>query len=684
MSENAGSRIERTKNRMKAQDRIANAAPRAKPFQEILGERLSRRQALLGGLGLAAGTLFAGAGVAACGGGGSDTDTDGGSDDGGDPGPTTSLNFESIPGQDTIDTTVADGYRQQVLIPWGTGILGSYPSFDASGATSHSGADQAEMIGTNHDGMYYFPIDGSSSHGLLVVNHEYTNSELFGSAGRTEDVNGAPTVADEVRKDINAHGVSVVEVIRNGSGEWIPVNTGMNRRITGSTPMDFSGPVAGTALLVTPYDNTGRSTRGTINNCGNGTTPWGTYLTCEENFQGYLYNTVGGAIPPEQDRYGISDGGFGYLWANVAGDASEVNREFERWDVNPTGAGPTDDYRNEVNCFGWMVEVDPQDPSSTPKKRTAMGRFRHEGSAHSPAQDGRKLAFYMGDDARFEYLYKFVTRDAYNASSPDPDMLDNGTLYAAQFNADGTGTWLPLDYATQAALQADAFLSNQAQVLCFARMAADILGATPMDRPEWTTVDPVTGELYFTCTNNTRRDMPGEENPPNPRLNNAHGHIIRIKEDADAPDATTFAWDIFAFGSNATADPAYNISGLDLDNELGSPDGIWMDPRGLLWIQTDNGAPLDSNSNDQVLCVIPSELPDNRLVRPATQKQMRRFFVGPRGCEVTGIAMTPDYRTIFFNIQHPDATWPDGPGTLARSATIAISREDGGTIGIDG
>ena len=260
-------------------------------------------------------------------------------------------------------------------------------------------------------------------------------------------------------------------------------------------------------------------------------------------------------------------------------------------------------------------------------------------------------------------------------------MLDNGTLYAAQFNADGTGTWVALDYA-EPALQADAFLTSQAEVLCFARMAADIMGATPMDRPEWTTVDPLTGELYFTCTNNTRRGA-GQENAANPRADNAHGHIIRIKEDGDAPDATTFTWDFFCFGSNASADASYNISGLDLSNELGSPDGIWMDPRGLLWIQTDNGAPLDSNSNDQVLCVIPSELPGDRTITPATQPQLRRFFVGPQGCEVTGVAMTPDFKTIFFNVQHPDATWPDGPGTIARSATVAISRNDGGTLGID-
>ena len=178
--------------------------------------------------------------------------------------------------------------------------------------------------------------------------------------------------------------------------------------------MQFSGPVAGDPLLVTPYDNSGMTTRGTINNCGNGTTPWGTYLTCEENFQGYMLQHRRGAIPNEQDRYGIGASGFGYLWANVAGDGSEVDREFERWDCNPTGASATEDYRNEVNCFGWMVEIDPQDPQSTPKKRTAMGRFRHEGSAHSPAVNGQKLAFYMGDDARFEYLYKFVTEDDYS------------------------------------------------------------------------------------------------------------------------------------------------------------------------------------------------------------------------------------------------------------------------------
>ena len=671
----------RPHNRVHGDDTIDNINPRGTPFQEIVEKRLSRRDALRGSLGMAVGTLFAGAGLAACGSSSTPTVEDAG-DDTPSPEPSTQLNFESVAGSDLDQLHVADGYQTQVLIPWGTGILGSYPEFDDTGATTNTSTEQAQQIGTNHDGMYFFPIDGSSERGVLVLNHEYTNSgTLYGDAGRSEDATGAPTDADQVRKDINCHGVSVVELIKGSDGTWFPLNTGYNRRITAATPMMLTGPAAGDPLMVTPYDPSGMATRGTVNNCGNGTTPWGTYLTCEENIQGYLTDQSA-TVSPEKARYGINAGGFGYRWANVAGDPTEVDREFERWDTTPTGAGPTDDFRNEANCFGWMVEIDPMDPTSTPKKRTAMGRFRHEGSATSRPITGQPLAFYMGDDARFEYIYKFVTADNWDPTSPPADMLDRGTLYVARFDADGTGEWLALDYASNATLQAN--FASQAEVLIYARIAADLLDATPMDRPEWSTVDQQTGEIYLTLTNNTRRGNTGQpgSDAANPRAPNSHGHIIRFKEDGDRADATTFTWTIFVFGSEASGDADQNRSGLTLDNEFASPDGLWMDPRGLLWIQTDNGAPLDSNSNDQVLAVLPSELPGERTVTPTTQDHLRRLFVGPAGCEVTGITMTPDYKTMFINIQHPRGEWPGYGGSIPRSGTVAISRVDGGTIGI--
>ncbi len=653
---------------------VRSQAGSGETLQSIVQRRLSRRDALKGGLGLAVTTLFAGAGLSGCGSSGSSNSA---------VLPTLpTLNFDSIPGSSADALAVAAGYETEVLIPWGTPILGSMPAFDDSGASSNSAAQQAEQIGSNHDGMTFFPVAGSSTHGILVLNHEYRNSgTLFGNAGRTEDGSGAPTDPDQVRKSINAHGISVVEIMKTASG-WTVVNSTLNRRITAATPMQFSGPAAGDDLLITKYDVAGMSTRGTVNNCGNGETPWGTYLTCEENIQGYLIDTSA-TVAPEKSRYGINDAGFGYLWSNVAGDASEVNDEFARWNTTPSGADATTDYRNEANCFGWVVEIDPNNASSTPVKRTAMGRFRHEGCATSRPINGQPLAFYMGDDARFEYVYKFVTDDNWNAASPPADMLDRGTLYVAKLNDDGTGTWLPLDITRSPALAAQ--FSRQAEVLVYTRMAADTLGATKMDRPEWATVDPQTGEVYLTLTNNSRRGDPGNEGAtsPNPRAPNSHGHIIRMREDGDRADAETFTWDIFVFGSNASAAASQNISGLTLDNEFGSPDGLWMDPRGLLWIQTDNGAPLDSNSNDQLLAVIPSELPNSeRAIDGSTTDYLRRMFVGPEGCEVTGITMTPDARTLFVNIQHPRGTWPGGAGTIPRSATVAISRTDGGTIGV--
>ncbi len=661
---------------------IEERTAKGTPFGEVLEARLSRRDALKGSLGLAAVTFFAGTGLTAC--GGDDDD-----DSSGDGTATSRLTFDPVALNSDNAITVPEGYEYQVVIPWGTGITGGFPAFDPSGATTNSAAEQAQQTGSNHDGMHFFPLgEGNSERGILCVNHEYTNGgTLYGNAGRTEDESGAPTVADEVRKDINAHGVSVVELRKGGDGAWQVVNSGKNRRITAATPMQFSGPVAGTEFLVTAYDNSGMTTRGTVNNCGNGYTPWNTYITCEENIQGYVYDTSGD-ISAVKQRYGISESGFGYLWAAVAGDASEVNGEFARFDTAPTGASANEDYRNEANCFGWIVEIDPMNPSSTPKKRTAMGRFRHEGAAASNATPGKPLAFYMGDDSRFEYIYKFVTAEDWNPDSPNPDMLDNGTLYVAVFNSDGTGEWRALDLVNNPTLQTanvpelgNRAFKSQAEVLVYTRLAADVVKATPMDRPEWATVDPNTGEVYFTLTNNTDREA-DQTSASNPRGPNTHGHVIRISEDGDDPAATTFAWDIFVFGSNASADATFNLSGLTEKNEFGGPDGMWMDPRGVLWIETDNGAPLDSGSNDMLLAVVPANLGDDRTVRPDNQADLRRFLVGPSGCEVTGLHMTPDHKTLFVNVQHPGGTWPGGEGTIPRSATVAVSRKDGGEIAL--
>nr|MBV6629782.1 PhoX family phosphatase [Oceanococcus sp. HetDA_MAG_MS8] len=648
---------------MDRQDRKGNAKlsnSQSPHLNELLEHKLSRRSTLKGGLGLASTTIFAGAGVSAC------------SDSDGDSVPA-ELKFTNVSGSDAFDLVkVPEGYVAEILVPWGTPLAANGPNWAGDG--SNSAAEQAQQVGENHDGMHYFPIDGSRN-GLLVMNHEYTNGTLFAGEGRSEDADGNPTDPDEVRKDINAHGVSVLEITRADNGQVSFVqNSVFNRRITAATPMMLTGPAAGDALLQTPYDPSGMMTRGTVNNCANGHTPWGTYLTCEENIQGYFI-TSDENPPRETERMGIGATGFGYLWAKVAGAADEDNGEFARWDVSTSG-----DWANEANCFGWVVEIDPTDPNSVPKKRTAMGRMRHEGCQPGRIRSGEKVAFYMGDDARFEYFYKFVTARAYNPNGDNTDMLDEGTLYVAKYEADGTGTWMPLDVSQNAALAAE--FVTQANLLVNTRSAADILGATPMDRPEWATVDPNTGEVYVTLTNNTRRN-PGDENAANPRAPNTHGHIVRMAEEGGAADATRFTWDIFVFGSPASADSSFNISGLTADNEFGGPDGIWFDPRGVLWIQTDNSQPLDygDDPSDQMLAVIPSRLPGDRTINPETQSQLKRFFVGPRGCEVTGVVMTPDYRTMMVNVQHPGGSWPANDGsTRPRSATVVIRREDGGEI----
>lgn len=645
-------------------------------MDEVLAVRLSRRDTLRGGLGLAATTIFAGAGVAAlsgCSSNGSGTAT--GSGDAISSG----LSFNSVAGSTAEDmVAVPEGFSAQILAPWGTPISGSRPAFNGDG--TNTAADQANQMGQNHDGMYYFPLSQSdpSARGLLVMNHEFSNSTLFAGSGRQENADGRPTDVDEVRKEINAHGVAVIEVERDENGQVsLVAGSSFNRRITAASPMRLSGPAAGSSFMVTQFDNSGMTTRGTVNNCARGFTPWGTYLACEENIQGYFITDE--ATPPrETDRFGINPFGFGYFWSNVAGDPSEDNGEFARFNITPTGASANDDFRNEANTYGWVVEINPFDPTSTPVKRTAMGRFRHEGCEPGRIMPGRQIAFYMGDDSRFEYFYKFVTTDAFDPDRPNPNMLDDGDLYVAKFNDDGSGEWLLLDFASNPALAGD-FVS-QADVLVNTRTAADILGATPMDRPEWSATDPNTGEIYLTLTNNTRRNA-GDETAANPRAPNTHGHVIRLAENDDDPAATGFIWDLFVFGSNANAEPAFNISGLDADNEFGSPDGIWFDGRGVLWIQTDNGAPLDFGGNDQMLAVIPSQLGGDRTVNPDTQASLKRFFVGPAGCEVTGVEMTPDYRTMFVNIQHPGGSWPANDGSARpRSSTVVITRDDGGEI----
>ncbi|EEY73359.1 putative phosphatase [Grimontia hollisae CIP 101886] len=561
---------------------------------------------------------------------------------------------------------------------------------------SNTAKDQLNAMGMHHDGMHFFPLNNSDEEGLLCINHEYIDLHALHPNGPTVN-NGLRTLVDEVRKEINAHGVSVVR-IRLEDNKWVMINNDpLNRRYTGATEMDVSGPLANTSFLITKYSSNGNTVRGTLNNCGNGYTPWGTYLTCEENWPGYFVNT--GTLTKEQARIGVSDDNTRYLWETLAGNAQEVDDEFTRFNVTPSGASASEDYRNEANGHGYIVEIDPYTANSRARKRTALGRFRHEGCVFGNVKHGKPVVFYSGHDSRFEYIYKFESAARWNkrdARRTDrltvgDKYMDEGTLYVARFNDDGTGTWLPLtlgSVTTDGGTLADHFDSLEAIILNTPG-AADKVGATPMDRPEWCAVDPFSGSAYMTLTNNTRRT---EGNSANPRVNNKFGHIIRWDE---GHRSTEFTWDIFVFGAPADGDADTNRSGLTEFNQFASPDGLAFDKRGIMWIQTDNGADeVEEYTNDQMLAVVPSPLMDdafNQLpISEENQGELRRFFVGPNGCEVTGFAVSPDYRSVFVNIQHP-RNWPysddateETPGDVKlrpRAATVVIRRNDGGPIG---
>ncbi|MGI2258162.1 PhoX family protein [Shewanella sp. GXUN23E] len=665
-------------------------------FDQVLEQHLSRRNFVKGGLGLGAMTAFAGMGLTAC---------NSGTETVISPAPTlpvppptqasVKLGFNSIEGSLTDAVAIPPGYSAQVLAPWGTPLNDKAAEWQSDG--SNTAEDQANAVGMHHDGMHYFPLDGSSEDGLLVINHEYLDLKALHPNGATV-VSGKRTIVDEVRKEIYAHGVSVVRIRKSGNQWQVVKNDPHNRRITGASSIDIAGPLAYSAYLETRFSPDGSQSRGTFNNCGNGYTPWGTYLTCEENWPGYFVNR--GDLTDDQARIGLSTSNTNYRWDTLAGHADESLDEFTRFNVTPFAGSAAQDYRNEANGHGYIVEIDPYNPNTRAVKRTALGRFRHEGCTFGKLEAGKPITFYSGHDSRFEYLYKFVSAANWDPTDANPanrlatgdKYMNEGTLYVAKFNADGTGQWLPLtlDSVTKdGKTLADSFPSLAAIILNTAG-AADALGATEMDRPEWCAVDPFTGSAYLTLTNNSKRT---EANPANPRLKNNFGHIIRWDEGENAGE---FSWDIFVFGSSDNADSDTNRSGLTDLNQFASPDGLAFDARGIMWVLTDNGADeVTSYTNDQMLAVVPSTLMDangkQQVISSGNQTELRRFFVGPNGCEVTGFAMTPDYKNMFANIQHP-GNWPysanaaeatpGGQTVRPRAATVVFTKNDGGEVGI--
>jgi uncharacterized protein len=607
--------------------------------------------------------------------------------------------FEPISAAFVDEVRVPQGYRVQVLYSWGdpTGISEYMPSFQASGGVSvNSAADQAFQAGMDHDGMHFFPLGGrkDDNAALLCINHENIQPEFLLGPGLSS--------ADRVAKMKNAHGVSVIE-IRQDRDEWAVVRPSRYaRRITADTPIRISGPAAGDPMLRTAAEPEGQWVLGTLNNCANGHTPWGTYLTCEENFNGYFQtsSTNPAAITPHMRRYGISAdaGGFGPNWHTVD----------SRFDlaVEP----------NESNRFGWIVEIDPRHPDHPPVKHTALGRMKHENAALTLAADGR-VVVYMGDDERNEYIYKFVSRKRYPGNSQSGhDLLDDGTLYVAIFepgaaSADGRGTgrWVPLVLGENG-LTAENGFATQAEVLVKARQAADRAGATMMDRPEWIAVHPQSKEVYVTLTNNNRRgtNAPSANNPngtttagsarpqvddANPRSNNVYGHIVRWREADDDSAALNFTWDVFLFAGDP-ADPA-GVGAAAVTNTVGypnyndpsyrifsAPDGLAFDQRGWLWIETDYAASKTGVQTNMGNC--------HMMLADVSTERIGRFLTGPNGCEITGWTMTPDQKSLFVNIQHPGegggtnattfSTWPNN-STPPRSSTIVITKMDGGVIG---
>ena len=614
-------------------DQVTNRSGN-RPFAEVLEASLTRRTAMAGGLAAMATTFLAPSVVGA--------QSPVVPDPGGDattgrprlPRPNPNLlGFEPVPVAEGGGPTpaISSDYEYQVIIPWGEPILAPYPEH-VNG--QKSAADQEKQIGIGHDGMHFFPERHRNDRGLLCINHEFgRNTHVLGKA--------APESLEDVRLSQAAHGVSVVDLKRDRKGVWEVRKSGKNRRIHVNTPVTFSGPVAGHPLL----GDADRPSYGTVNNCSSGNTPWGTYVTCEENFNGY-FGATGEWTPTEaQERYGFSETGFGYGWEGFD----------PRFDLSNS------DFDGEDNRFGWCVEIDPNRPDIAPVKRTAMGRFKHEGAAFTTGRGGKVVA-YMGDDQRFDYIYRYVSARSWRTMLREgKSPLDEGHLYAAKFNEDGTGEWLELTIENE--LLAERF-ADQAEVLTYARLAADILGATPMDRPEWTTVVPPTGDVFCTLTNNSQRTEPG---PANPLAPNADGHIIGWR-DTQKNTGDTFYWGIWIIAEDTHG----------TEDTFSDPDGIWADPDGRLFIQTDGGQ--KDGLNNQM------------LVANLLTGELRRLLTGVTADEITGIAYTPDRRTMFANTQHPgngDPTLtnfpvenetPDGV-TIPRDATFVITRKNGGVVG---
>ena len=623
-------------------DDLANPyVPGENSLETILEKMLNRRQILSGGATVAATTVI-GMGLAGC--DGNDNPTTTGPVVQPTPAPGLKLGFVGVPKSLEDKVTVPPGYTATVLYRTGDPLNAATPVYANNG--SESGDSFDFRAGEHHDGLYFFGVGSNgrfdpsvSDRGLLVMNHENISggSQVFMHQNGPTTSSGTRTVADEVVKEINMHGVSVVEVNRSANEN--------------------------TALT----------------------------------------------------RYGIAEGAAGnYNWTTATVPSGKPADYLSRWNITKaSGAAATSDFQNVANTFGWVVEIDPFSTTSTPAKRTALGRMAHEGAWPGPVVAGKPVVFYMGDDSRGEYLYKFVSDALWNAADANGGLaagakyLNAGKLYAAKFTTNGAGEWLLLSKASIPAAYTAYTFADDADVLLHSRLAGDAVGATKMDRPEWTAVNTTNGEVYLTLTNNNAAGRPVTgTNFANPRSyndpkgttaqrGNPNGHIIRLREAGDDPAATTFSWDIYLFAARASADAAnVNLSGLTAANDLSSPDGLWFSKSGLLWIETDDGAYTDV-TNCMLLAAIPGRVSDGTkptitntdgtttatqvtsVGKKVDETTLLRFLVGPAGCELTGLTESPDGKALFVNIQHP------GEDTTAANVNTPANYQSGWPYGTD-
>ncbi|NHI08408.1 phosphatase [Streptomyces sp. KO7888] len=588
------------------------------------------------------------------------------------------LRFTPVAPNTDDAVTVPEGYRQDVVIRWGEPILRGAPAFDPE---KQSARAQAGQFGYNNDFLALLPLRGEHDRQLLVANHEYTDEVLMFRGYDPEN----PT-REQVEIAWAAHGLSVVAVEEERrSGRLTAVSRHrLNRRVTATSEFRLTGPAAGSDLVRTSADRTGRKVLGTLNNCSGGTTPWGTTLHGEENFNQYFAN----ASSATDKRYGIGTGA--------------TERKWERFDKRFDVAREP----NEVHRFGYVVELDPYDPESTPRKHTALGRFKHEAATVRLTHDGRPVV-YTGDDERFDYFYKFVGSKRMRhgnsrwAREHNLSLLDEGTLYVAKLDGDspaieidGTGTlprdgefdgggeWIPLVTATEDGAVSHVEGMSAEEVCVFTRLAGDKVGATKMDRPEDIEPSPTTGKVYVALTNNSNRGKAGYAGPDeaNPRNSNKHGHVLELTERWNRADATRFGWSLFLVAGDPE-DPATYFAGFPKDrvSPISCPDNVAFDDHGNLWISTDGNA---LGSHDGLFGV---------ATRGDRRGELKQFLTVPTGAETCG-PLVQD-RRVLVAVQHPGevdgasveqpaSSWPDGPGKIVRPAVVAVWRADGRDIGV--